>query len=172
MRLPAELRNTIYRLAFTGCVLDVHPDLAHRRRWNRLDRIAAGGPDFPPTGPLVLLNACRQTRFEATPIAFSTCIFNLTRFESPKRAGNFLRPKKCQMIRSIKMSDTALKFLGLYVLSRSRNDIYETWNVNFPSVRTVYANKEYSNQDQCPPQRRAMEIRTHFGVADLAVIFE
>ncbi|KAF1995824.1 hypothetical protein P154DRAFT_333566 [Amniculicola lignicola CBS 123094] len=90
-KLPAELRNEIYRLVFSGpAVGDLEGETPPVKK--------------TPVHPLSLLLACRQINTEATLLAFRTHTFNVTAtpsYHTLQQSVRYLSPSQVQAITSI-----------------------------------------------------------------------
>lgn len=82
LRLPAEIRNSIYEYVLGGQIIDIHadvdypcgmPELVPEMRLGLSPNVS---PRYHQKHPLALLEACHQIHSEAAPILFSTAVFN------------------------------------------------------------------------------------------------
>ncbi|KAF2127149.1 hypothetical protein P153DRAFT_398515 [Dothidotthia symphoricarpi CBS 119687] len=119
LRLPAELRNSIYEFVFYGSAVRLVSPCAHK---DRSSKVASRQ----------FMHTCRQIRTEASTIFYAQASFDLTQFifvdESDdtlnvffNRVGNIHKAYDCTAVQTIVLSDSAadVMFYAIVDLSAS-----------------------------------------------------
>jgi hypothetical protein len=154
LRLPAELRNEIYELVFRG----------QRVRINNITQDDFGEAVKTTKvwkSPLALLAACRQIKFEAFPIAYKSCTFDLRPFPNP---GVGSMAKNFHLMQRIILRKFAVQ---LACIAQVQVGSSTSTSKSFPVLRTVEL-RSYSGPLPITPYKAAVammmteDLRTYF----------